>query len=223
MSRPAAYDSCSDWYEDYVHGAAANFTTRVQRLVVDLLGAGTGRCLDVGCGTGVNAATLRTLGWTPVGLDISTSQLRHARPRLPVACGDATALPVTSGGVPAAVCLLAHTDVDDYAAVVREISRVLAPGGRFVHVGIHPCFTGAFADRTDPGRIVVDAGYHRTERRFQGWSPQGVRARVGATHRPLPALLHTAIDAGLAVVGVAESGPDAGVPDVLGFAAGKGA
>src|SRR5437763_1405370 len=83
---------------------------------------------------------------------------------LPVAAGDATALPVADACVPAVTCLLAHTDVPDYAAVVREAARVLRGGGRFVHVGVHPCFTGAFADRTDRARIVVDSGYHRTGR-----------------------------------------------------------
>src|SRR5206468_7694060 len=97
-------------------------------------------------------------GGTPVGVDLSLRQLRHAAARLPVAAGDAARLPVADASVPAAVCLLAHTDVPDYPAVVREVARVLAPGGRFVHIGVHPCFAGAFADRSDPARIVVDSG-----------------------------------------------------------------
>jgi hypothetical protein len=99
--------------------------------------------------------------------------------------------------------------------------RALRPGGRFVHVGVHPCFVGAFADRSDASRIVVDDGYHRTERQFRAWSPHGVRARVGATHLPLAALLQTALDAGLRPVRFAEAGPVPGVPDVFGLAAVK--
>ncbi|MBR8641800.1 methyltransferase domain-containing protein [Streptomyces tuirus] len=44
-----------------------------------------------------------------------------------MAVADATALPLADGSVPAAVCVLASTDVPDYGAVLREIARVLAP------------------------------------------------------------------------------------------------
>jgi SAM-dependent methyltransferase len=228
MAVDAAYDAISDWYESYVTGPAAGFTERVQWLLARLLGAGSGPCLDLGCGTGVNAAPLRRLGWTPLGVDVSPGQLGHARRRMPVAVGDAVALPARPAAVAAVASVLCHTDVDDYAAVVREAARVLRPGGRFVHVGVHPCFVGAFADRSDPARITVDPGYHRTERRFAGWSPHGVRARVGAVQLPLPALLHAALAAGLRLTGVEEAGPEladgrAAVPDVFGFAAVKAA
>src|SRR5689334_17257198 len=149
MATRAAYDEFADWYADYVRGAAAPFGARVAALVRRLLGTGAGTCLDVGCGTGAHAPVLRELGWTPVGVDLSTGQLRHAVAHLPVVAGDAAALPVATARVPAAVSLLVHTDVPDYAAVVAEVARVLRPGGRFVHVGVHPCFTGAFADRSD--------------------------------------------------------------------------
>jgi SAM-dependent methyltransferase len=216
----AAYDAYADWYEEYVWGAASEFNARVAGLARLLLGPGEGPVLDVCCGTGGHARTLRSLGFTPIGVDLSIGQLRYATGRLPVARADASALPIASGSVPAVACVLAHTDVPDYAAVVREAARVLRPGGLFVHIGVHPCFCGAFADRSDATRIVVDAGYRRLDRRFDGWySPEGVRARVGAWHLPLPALLMTAVDAGLRPVRFEEAGPAGGVPDILGFAA----
>jgi SAM-dependent methyltransferase len=218
----AAYDAHADWYERWVHEDAGDFFDRVRPAVAELLGAGTGRCLDLCCGNGTHAGMLRGLGWTPVGVDISLGQLRYASGRLPVAAGDATALPVAAASVPAAVCLMAHTDLPDYPAVVNEVARVLRPGGRFLHVGVHPCFSGPFADRSDTGRIVVDSGYHRTDRRFDGWlSPSGVRIRVGAWHKPLAAVLNAPLEAGLRLVRVAEVGPPDGVPDVLAFVATK--
>jgi SAM-dependent methyltransferase len=156
-----------------------------------------------------------------MGLDLSQGQLRHARRVLPVVQADATALPMASGSVDAVTCILCHTDVPDYAAVVAEAARILKPGGHFVHIGIHPSFAGAFADRTDPARIVVDSGYHRRERRFDSFTPLGVRAKVGAWHVPLGALLHTALDAGLLVAKVIESASENAVPDMLGFGARK--
>ncbi|MBO0871186.1 MAG: class I SAM-dependent methyltransferase [Micromonosporaceae bacterium] len=220
MATLAAYDAHADWYEQYVSVTAAGFFDRVRPLVAELLGAGTGRCLDLCCGTGAHAALLRGLGWTPVGVDISAGQLRYAAGRLPVAVGDAAALPVASASVPAVVCLMAHTDLPDYPAVVHEAARVLRPGGRLVHLGVHPCFCGPFADRSDAGRIVVDSGYHRTGRRFDGWlSPQGVRIRVGAWHTKLATLLDAPLHAGLRLVRTAEAGPPDWVPDIFAFAA----
>ncbi|MFI7488162.1 methyltransferase domain-containing protein [Micromonospora echinaurantiaca] len=216
----AAYDAYADWYEDYVTDTSADYMSRVRQRLGELLGTGPGRLLDVCCGTGVHAAELRRLGWDPVGVDLSTGQLRHARGRLPVAVADAAALPVADAAVPAAVCVLAHTDVPDYAAVVAEVARVLSPGGRFVHLGVHPCFVGAFADRSDPARILIDGGYAERERSFWAWAPHGVRARVGAWHVPLADLLNAVTEAGLAVTRVVESGSGP-VPDVFGLAAVK--
>jgi SAM-dependent methyltransferase len=220
MTVPAAYDAHADWYDEYIAGTASSYTQRRHDLLRDLLGAGAGVCLDVCCGTGVQAQPLRELGWTPVGIDLSRGQLRHAVHRLPVAVGDAIALPVADQSVPASVCVLAHTDLPDYAAVLREVARVLHPGARFVHLGVHPCFIGAFADWSDRPRIVVDERYADRSHSFDAWCPAGVRARVGAWHVPLTDLLNGVMAARLRVVRVAETGPG-GVPDMFGLLAVK--
>lgn len=214
----ATYDAIADWYEEYASGAANDYLDRVRRQLAELLGPGPGRCLDLCCGTGAHAATLRRLGWRPVGVDLSGGQLRYARTRLPVARGDVTRLPVADASVPAVTCVLGHTDLPDYPAVVAEAARVLAPGGRFVHIGLHPCFTGAFADRSDPERIIIDGGYADRERSFRAWNPTGVRARVGAWHVPLADLLNAVTAAGLTLTRVQESGSGP-VPDILAFRA----
>ncbi len=63
-----------------------------------------------------------------------------------MARADGTPLPLATGAVPAVVYVLAHTDMPDYPAAITEAARVLATGGRLVHVGVHPCFVGAFAE-----------------------------------------------------------------------------
>jgi ubiquinone/menaquinone biosynthesis C-methylase UbiE len=60
-------------------------------------------CLEIGCGTGIHAATLRGRGWQPLGADISAGMLRYARNRLPVVRADVELLPfrerfVSGGG-----------------------------------------------------------------------------------------------------------------------------
>lgn len=58
---------------------------------------------------------------------------------------DAGRLPVATGSLDAVIAVMVHTDLPEYAPVLAEIHRVLRPGGRFVHVGVHPCFCGGFA------------------------------------------------------------------------------
>ena len=209
----ARYDEWADWYEGYVTGEASAFTSRVRAALVEVLGPGSGPVLDVACGTGTYAAELRSLGWTPLGLDVSTGQLRHARARLPVVIADAQSPPVRPGTLAAIAAVMCHTDIDDYAAACRSLVPALRPGGVFAHVGLHPCFAGAFADRTDPARIVIAPGYWRTERRFESPAPRGVRAKVGATHLPVSYLLNSLTRAGLTIELTAEAGTP--VPDIL--------
>ncbi|MFE9207184.1 class I SAM-dependent methyltransferase [Micromonospora sp. NPDC007230] len=216
----AAYDAIADWYEQFATDTSADYQHRARRQLADLLGNGPGRCLDVCCGTGVHAAELRRLGWQPVGVDLSGGQLRYARTRLPVARGDAARLPVADASVCAVTCVLGHTDLPVYPAVVAEAARVLAPGGRFVHIGVHPCFVGPFADRSDPARIVIDGGYGERERSLRSWNSSGVRARVGAWHLPLADLLNAVTAAGLTLARVQESGATP-IPDILAFQATK--
>jgi SAM-dependent methyltransferase len=213
----AAYDEFADWYEDWVTADTGGFMARAGEALRRVLGTGSGPCWDVACGTGAHAGTIRDLGWTPLGTDLSLGQLRHAAHRMPVARADAGRAPLRPGSVPAAVSMCCHTDVDDYGELCRAVAATLAPGGRFAHVGVHPCFVGGFADRSDPERTVISPGYWRRERTFEGWSQSGVRVRVGAVHLPLGDLIGAITAAGLVVDAVVEVG--APIPDVLGVAA----
>ena len=203
----AAYDEIADWYEtEFLAAQAGADPIGVHAAVDGLLSDGAGVCLEVGCGTGTHAAQLRRLGWTPVGLDLSGGMLRHARGRLPIARADVTRLPVRDASVPAVVAVMVHTDMPSYATVLREAVRVLRPGGVFVHVGVHPCFCGGFADRTDPDAIVIRPGYRDGHWTKESWTDAGVRAKVGASHWPLSVLMGMFRDAGLTPVAYHEGG-----------------
>jgi SAM-dependent methyltransferase len=215
----AAYDEIADWYEDeFLSGMAAD-PIGVDRGLAGLLGVGTGACLEVGCGTGVHAARIRGLGWTPVGVDLSAGMLRRGRDRLPAARADARRLPVRSGSVPAVAAVMVHTDMPEYPAILHEMARVLRPGGVLVHVGVHPCFCGGFADRGDPSAVVIRPGYLDGHWTTASWTDQGIRDKVGACHWPLPELLHAFLDAGLTIEHLTEGGTP--VPTVLALRARK--
>jgi SAM-dependent methyltransferase len=205
----AAYDEIADWYEEYFlagQRAMGPDPIGVDRALRDLLGAGDGVCLEIGCGTGVHAASVRDLGRQPVGVDLSAGMLRHARGRLPATRGDAERLPFATGSVPAVIAVMVHTDMPGYPAVLREVARVLRPGGVFVHVGVHPCFCGGFADRGDADAVVIRPGYLDRHWTRGSWTDQGIRDKVGAVHWPLPELLEAFLAAGLALDGFTEGG-----------------
>ncbi|MGH3523511.1 MAG: class I SAM-dependent methyltransferase, partial [Mycobacterium sp.] len=166
MPSTAAYDEVADWYEEvFLHRHPPDLESPggdpigIDRALRDLLGPGRGTCLEIGCGTGIHAGRIRELGWTTVGVDLSGGMLRHARGRLPVAQADAARLPIRDSSTSAATAVMVHTDMPDYPAVLREACRVLRPGGVFIHVGVHPCFCGGFADRANPNSVIIGPGY----------------------------------------------------------------
>jgi hypothetical protein len=57
-----------------------------------------------------------------------------------------------------------------------------------------------------PAEIIITPGYWHRDRRFEAWSPRGVRAKVGARHVPLGELLETFVRAGLTIERVIEAG-----------------
>jgi SAM-dependent methyltransferase len=200
----ARYDGYADWYDDWRKPSVEGNAVDVARL----LGPGEGLCLDLGCGTGLLFDALATTGRTVIGLDRSADQLRVARARSrAILQADAAALPFGDGIFPAVVALWISTDVDDFAAVVADVARVLTPGGLFLFYGAHPCFNGPHIEWMDDGGVRAHPSY-----RTVGWHKESpwwgvnVRKRVGMRHHTLADMLNAFIRAGLAIEHVAEFG-----------------
>jgi SAM-dependent methyltransferase len=206
----ARYDGLADWYDArYVAGQDDH-----QPGLLDLLGPGSGPCLDIGCGTGRNFGTIRASGRSVVGLDFSADQLRLARTRTdgPLMVADAAVLPFADASFDTAMVMWISTDVDDFAKVVREATRVLRPNGVLVVYGVHPCFNGPHVLWNEDGSRLVHPSY-----RQPGWHQEspywgdGTRRHVGMHHLTLADYLNAFLTAGLALERFEE--PDAaGVP-----------
>jgi SAM-dependent methyltransferase len=87
------------------------------------------RILDVGCGTGATTSQLSDFGHVS-GIDMGPAALRHARARgLAVARASAEKLPVREAALDVVVALDVIEHLDDDRLALREILRVLRPGG----------------------------------------------------------------------------------------------
>jgi SAM-dependent methyltransferase len=132
-------------------------------LLGDVAGA---RVLEVGCGAAAAARWLVTQGAQVVAFDLSAGMLRHAsaaatstgiRPALLQA--DAMALPLRDATFDLAFTAFGAVPfVDDSARVMREVYRVLRPGGRWVFAVTHP-MRWIFLDNPGPQGLVATHSY----------------------------------------------------------------
>jgi len=100
-----------------------------------------GDALDAACGTGRHARHLATRGHRVIGVDASPDMLARARaaaPDVEFRAGDLTALPFADARFDLVVCALALTHCETLTAPVRELARVVRPGGRLVVSDFHP-------------------------------------------------------------------------------------
>ncbi len=101
------------------------------------------RVLDLACGTGLNFPHLRELvgeqGYV-VGVDLSPRMLDIARQliagrgwrNVETRQADAAQLPFPDESFDKAICSYALIIIPDFVQAIREVQRVLVPGGRFV-------------------------------------------------------------------------------------------
>ena len=146
----------AQWADDY--DEPGNDTIELEEPIVQRLldRFPDGPVLDAACGTGRHTAYLSRLGRDVVGVDSSEAMLAQARAKLPgvdFRRGELTALPLADGEVAYAVCALALSHLPGIAPPVKELARVLAPGGRLVVSNPHPFATAVLGWRA----VFVDS------------------------------------------------------------------
>lgn len=106
---------------------------RWRRLAVSLVVWPGDRVLDACCGTGDLAVAAEQRGGLVVGLDFSKRMLERARRKsgtIEWVQGDALALPFEEGKFDAATVGFGVRNLEDLEGGLRELCRVLRPGGR---------------------------------------------------------------------------------------------
>lgn len=127
--------------------------------------------LDAGCGTGTNTRWLADRGFGVTGADFSDfalEQARKASPELDYLKADLTALPFPSAGFDAIICIGVLMHIPAIGTALRELARVLKPGGWLIVAEVNPS-----APETLLFRFLWSVSDHEMKRTEQGvevWS-----------------------------------------------------
>ena len=177
---------------------------------VHLLGDVDGRdVLEVGCGAAMCSRWLATRGAKTVAFDLSAGMLRHARNgaartgmHVPLVQADAQYLPFRSASFDIVFTAFgAVAFVADSARVMREVARVLRPGGRWVFATTHPV-RWVFPDDPGPGGLIASIPYFDRSA-YAEYAEDGTPTYV-EHHRTLGDRVREIVAAGFRLVDVIE-------------------
>ena len=165
------------------------------------------RILDAGCGAGQLFAALRERGAIVTGIDASTGMLEEARRRL----GDdadlqvadlASPLPFPDDAFDDVIASLVLHYLEDWEPTLREMRRVLTPGGRLIVAVDHP-FAIQLMNILAERKSRYLATYPWTEE----WTMGGQTAHMSFWHRPVHAMTDAFTAAGFRISVISEPQP----------------
>ena len=172
----------------------------------------SGPTLDIGCGEGRVSRELARHGHAMLGIDAAPPLVRRAAaagPSLPAAVADAVALPFRPESAALAVSFMVLQDVDDLDGALREVARVLRPGGHLCFAIIHPLAScGDFVDDDgDESDFLVHLTYSETRRFQESIERDGLTMTFHSEHRPLEVYVDALARAGFVVEALREPVP----------------
>jgi demethylmenaquinone methyltransferase/2-methoxy-6-polyprenyl-1,4-benzoquinol methylase len=127
------FDRISPVYDGMNRAMTLGLDRRWRRLAASAVVSPGDRVLDVCCGTGDLALACEQAGGVVTGLDFSEDMLARARQKsesIDWRLADALDLPFEEDSFEAATVGFGVRNLDDLSAGLREIGRVLRPGGR---------------------------------------------------------------------------------------------
>lgn len=175
----------SEWYEEsfgedylivYKHRDFGGARREVEKMIGWLGLPDHAKVLDLCCGMGRHSLALADAGYEVTGVDLSEALLREARAqigaeRVTWIRSDMRKLPL-DGGFDAVVNLFTSfgyfEEDEEHVKVLREIRRMLKPGGRFIIDFLNPSYVIAHlvphSTREDEGNLIdekrrIEDGY----------------------------------------------------------------
>lgn len=187
----AMFDRIAPRYDLLNRVITVGLDRRWREAAIAALALGPGdRVLDLACGTGDLAALAAARGARVLALDFAREMLVRGRARGTRAqwvCGDAAALPLPSGFATALTCGFALRNFVSLPEVLREMGRVLAPGGRLALLEVDRPEGGALRaghrlwfDRVVPrlGGLLSDRAAYAYLPRSAAYLPDAERLRA---------------------------------------------
>jgi demethylmenaquinone methyltransferase / 2-methoxy-6-polyprenyl-1,4-benzoquinol methylase len=188
------FDRIAPIYDVMNHVMTGGLDRQWRRITIEETVSTGDRVLDACCGTGDLAIGARARGAEVVGLDFSERMLERARRKEPAiewVRGDVLSLPFDDASFDAATVGFGVRNVDDLEAGLRELRRVLRPGGKLGILelttprGPLAPFYGVWFDRVVPllGRVLPGGAAYTylpaSVRRFPG--PDALVELLGQT------------------------------------------
>lgn len=195
-----------DWGRRYVLDAP---------MLARVSGRGFRRALDLGCGEGRFCRLLQAEGIATIGIDPTAELIAEARRQDPA--GDyrvqgAEALDLPDASVDLVVAYLSLIDIEDLTAALREVRRVLQPGGHFLIANLQSFNTAAvglgWSREPDGSRRFSIDDYLEPRPVLTAW--RGVR--IVNWHRPMQTYMAGLLEAGFELRHFAEPAPQ-GIDD----------
>jgi ubiquinone/menaquinone biosynthesis C-methylase UbiE len=145
MKKSTSWGEVANWYESHLKKEGSYQAEVLLPNVTRMLGlTKNDTLLDLACGEGFFAREFAKTGAKVIGADLSAELIQKAKKAGgPILYKVAPASKLTfakNEEFTAAVCILALQNMEDIKAVFTEVSRVLAPKGRFIFVLNHPTF-----------------------------------------------------------------------------------